>query len=103
MEILNSFNPALQLKDTECANKNKLIDLLSKLKGFQFVTTLILEFKMIQSDDKTLDSTFYWNSKAEKIINEKDIDDMFKSIYSTIISNMQKSLGQAQVGLLIQS
>ena len=27
MEILNSFNPELQLKDTEIAIKNKLIEL----------------------------------------------------------------------------
>ena len=34
VEILNSFNPELQLKDTESAIKNHLIDLLNKLKGF---------------------------------------------------------------------
>ena len=34
------------------------------------------------------------NSKAEKIVNESDIDDVFKSIFSTIISNMHRSLGQ---------
>ena len=31
-EILNFFNPELQLKDTESAIKVKLIDLLSELK-----------------------------------------------------------------------
>ena len=31
------------------------------------------------------------NSKAETIINESDINDVFKSIYSTIISNIKKS------------
>ena len=29
--------------------------------------------------------TFYLNSKAELIIDESDIDDVFKSIYTTII------------------
>ena len=33
------------LKDTEYAIRNKLIDLLTELKGFKFVTTLVLEFK----------------------------------------------------------
>ena len=32
VEILNSFNPELQLKDTGSAIKNKLIDLLARLK-----------------------------------------------------------------------
>ena len=35
----------LQLKDTEYAIKNKLIDLLSELKGFKPVTKLVSEFK----------------------------------------------------------
>ena len=81
---MNFFDPEPQLKDTESAIKNKLIDLLSALKGFKFVATLVLEFKKIQSDDKTLYSTFYSNSKAETIINEKHSGDVFKSIYSTI-------------------
>lgn len=51
VEILNYFNPELQLK--ESANKKKLIDSLSELKGFQFITTLNLEFKKIQSEVKT--------------------------------------------------
>ena len=33
-------------------SKNKLIDLASNLRGFKLVTTLVLEFKKIQSDDK---------------------------------------------------
>ena len=37
VEILNSFNPELQLKDTKSAIRNKLIDLLFELKSFKFV------------------------------------------------------------------
>ena len=44
-EILDSFDPELQLKDTESAIKNKLIDLLTQLKGFKFVKTLVLMLK----------------------------------------------------------
>ena len=43
-EVLNSFNIELQLKDTESAIKSKLIELLTKLKGFKFVTALVLVF-----------------------------------------------------------
>ena len=52
VEILNSFNPELQLEDTESAVKSKLIDLSIQLKGFAFVTTLALVFKKIESKDK---------------------------------------------------
>ena len=39
VEILNYFNPKLQLEDTEYAIRNKLIDLLTELKGFKFLAT----------------------------------------------------------------
>ena len=54
VKILNSFNPELQLKDTQSAIKNKLIDLLSELRGFKLVTTLVLEIKKIENDNKTI-------------------------------------------------
>ena len=94
VEILNSFNPELQLKNTESAIKKKLKNLLSELRWFKFVMTLVIQFKKIESDNATKYSTFYSNSKAEIIINESNIEDVFKSIYSMIISNIQKSLGK---------
>ena len=45
VEILNSFNLELQLKDTESAIKSRVIDLLTQLKGFKFVAMLVLVFK----------------------------------------------------------
>ena len=50
--ILNSFNPELQLKDTKAAIKSKLIQLLTQLQGFKFVTTLFLMLKKTESEDK---------------------------------------------------
>ena len=64
-----------------------------QLKGFKFVTTLLLVFKKIESDDKTKYDTFCSDSKTETVINEIDINDVFESIYA-IISNMQKSLAK---------
>ena len=80
---MNSFNPKLQLKDAEFAII-ELLDLLTELK----VITLVLAFKKIQSRDKTTYRTFYSNAKAETIINESEIDDVFKSVYSTVKSNI---------------
>ena len=39
VEILNGFNSEVQLMDT--AIKRKLIELLTQLKGFKFVTILL--------------------------------------------------------------
>ena len=95
IEILNSFNPELQLKDTESAIKSKLIKLLTQLKDFKFVTAFFfLVFKKIECEAKTKYDNFYSNSKAEIIVNESNIDDVFQSIYTTIITNIQKSLGK---------
>ena len=82
--MLNLFNPELQLKDTESAIESKLIELMTQLKGFKFVTALVLE-------DKTKYDNFYSSSKAEIIINDSDID-VFQSIYTTtVILNYQKN------------
>ena len=67
---------------------------MSELKGFNFVATLDLVFKKIKSQDKTKFDNFHLSSKAEIIINESDIDDMFEPINSTIISNIKKYLGK---------
>ena len=52
IKILNSFYLELQGKDTEYAIRNKLLDLLTQLKRFKFVITLVLEFKKREIDDK---------------------------------------------------
>ena len=74
--------------------KINLKKLLSQLRGFKFVTTLGLVFKKIESEDKRKYDNFCSSSKAEIINNAKDIDDAFQSIYTTIITNIQTSLGK---------
>ena len=93
VEILNSFNPELQLKDAESVIKSNLIELLTHLKGFKFVKTLVLVFKKVKSEDKTKYDNFYSISKAKVIINESEID-VLQSIYTIIITNIQKSLAK---------
>ena len=75
---------------------------MTESREFKFVTTLVSEFKKIECDDETKYDTFYSNSKAEIIVNESDIDDVFQSIYSIIMSNIQKSLRKCS-GWIIDS
>ena len=49
------------------------------------------------------DITFYLHSTAETIINEINIDDVFESIYTTVISKIPKYLEKVLAGLLILS
>ena len=76
---------------TESTIKSKLIELLTHLKGFKFVTTLVLMFKDIESKDKTKYYNIYSSSKAGEIISKSHIDDVFDYIYTTIIKNIQRS------------
>ena len=75
---------------------------MTGLRSFELMTTLVIAFKKIESDDATKYSSFYSTSKAETIINENDIDDAFGSIYTTIISSIQKYLGKG-LGWIIDS
>ena len=49
-----------------------------------------------------LPSTFYLASKTETVFNDSDIDDIFESIFSTIVLNTQESLGKG-LGWIIGS
>ena len=62
--------------------------------------TLVLVLKKIESEDETTYDKFYSYSKEGAIINESDIHDVFESINSTIISNIQKSLGKDSVWII---
>ena len=57
---------------------------------------------MIESEDRIKHGNFYSSSKAEIIISESEIDDVFQSIYTTIITNIQKLLGKGS-GWIIDS
>ena len=58
--------------------------------------------KIKQIEDKTSFDNFCSSSKADVIINESDIDDVFQSVYATIITNIKKSLGKVS-GWIIDS
>ena len=93
-KILNSFNPEIQLKDTQSAVENKIINVLPEFRGFKFETTLVLVFKKNKNDNETKYTIFYSNLKVQTVFNESDIDDIFESFYTTITSNIQKYLGK---------
>ena len=57
------------------------------------MATLVSVLKKIETEDETKYYANYSHSKAEIIINESDIDDnLFNSVYTTVISNIKKSL-----------
>ena len=89
----------LLLKNQISQNTQKLHTNYPRLK---FVTVLVLVFKKIESKDKTKYDNFCSTSNAEIIINESGIENVFKSIYTTTIANIQKYLGKGP-GWIIDS
>ena len=68
---------------------------MTEFRGIKFKATLILMLKKIESKNKTKNEISYPHSKEEIIINEEDINDnAFKSMYTTVISNIQNVLGK---------
>ena len=67
VETLNFFNPELELINTESEIKSKLIELLIQLKGFKFLTTLVLVFKKIESEEKTSITVFIHTQKQKQV------------------------------------
>ena len=66
------------------------------------MTSLVIEFKKMKSNDATRYSTFYSNLQIETVIYESNIDDVFKStvrLYQTFKNPLKKVV----TGLLIQS
>ena len=72
------------------------------MRDFKFATTLVTEFKEIGINDAIKYGTFYSNSKSEIIINESDLDVAFESVFSTVILNIQKTIGKGS-GWIIDS
>ena len=92
VDILNYFFTELQLRNTKFAIKNILteLNLLNKWRGFKFVIILVLKFKDTIKEGETKYSTYYSNSKAEKIDHDADIDNAFELIYCTIMTKIEK-------------
>ena len=99
VEILNSFDPELQLKDTECEVKKNLENIL--FTEFRFVTTVLLVLKKIESEDKTKYDTFYsfFKQILMKLTLMTYLNQSILQLYQVYKHLEEKD----QAGLLIQS
>ena len=85
VEISNLHDPGLQPINTKPMIKNKLKELLSELKKFNFQTILILDYKK-RNDFKI------FHSRTKLVAGDSDIDEAFKSMHQSIMKNNQKIL-----------
>ena len=80
---LNLFDPELQLINTKPVIKNKLKELLSKLKKFKAQSILVLDYKK-RNDFKIFHSSF------KLIAIDSDINEASKSIHQNIMTKIKK-------------
>ena len=83
VEILNLFDPVLQLLNTKPVIKNKLKELLIELKKFKVQTILALDHE--KRNDRKI-----FHSSTELIVNDLDIDEGFKSMHHSIMKKNNK-------------
>ena len=93
IEILNLFDPELQLINTKIMIKNKLNKLLNELKKFKVQVILVLKYKK-KNDRKN------FHSSAKLIASDLDIDEAFKSMHQSIMTKIKIVL--AKIGLLLK-
>ena len=71
VQILNLFDPELQLINTKPVIKNKLKELLSELEKFEVQTVLVLDYKK-----RNYHKIFHSNTKL--IASDLDIEEAFR-------------------------
>ena len=86
-EILNLFDPELQLTNTKPVTKNKLKDLLSNLKKFKVQTMLVLDYKKRNGR-----KTFHFSAKLTA--SDSDIDEAFKSMHQSIMTKIKNHVSE---------
>ena len=82
VEILNLFDPELQLINNIPVIKKKLKEMLSELKKFKVQTILVLDYKK-RNDCKI------FHSSAKLIASASDIDVALLSIYQSIMTKIK--------------
>ena len=83
VEILNIFDPEIQLINTKLMIKNKLKELVCVLKKFKVQTVLVLNYK------KRNDCKIFHLSNNVITTSDSDIDEAFKSMHQTIMKKIK--------------
>ena len=80
VEILDRFDPELQLINTKPVIKIKVKELLSELKKFKVQKILVLDYK------KRNDCKIKCHSSAKLIVADSDIEEAFKFMHQSIMT-----------------
>ena len=87
VDILNLFDPELQLIDTKPLIKNKLKELLIEWKKFEVKAVLVVDYKK-RNEHKIL------HSSTKLIASDSDIDEAFKSMQQSIMRKIKNEASE---------
>ena len=90
-EILNLFDPELQLINTKPKIKKKSNELLSEWEKFKVQTILVLEYKKMNDHE-------FFHSSVKLFAGDSRIDERFKSMHQSIMTKIQL----AKIALLLK-
>ena len=99
--IKNNKDPLAQMQNTRKAIEQHVITLLNEIKGLKYVETVKVTFNKI-SDGEIVEKSAYFNSKAQTIINNTEINEALQMSKQNILNQISQWISQGS-GWTIQS
>ena len=101
ISIKNNKDPLAQLQNTRKVIEQHVITLLNEIKGLKYVETVKVTFNKI-SDGEIVEKSAYFNSKAQTIINNTEINEALQMSKQNILNQISQWISQGS-GWTIQS
>ena len=102
VEIHKSFDPLYQLTRTKELVLWLIYKSLKSMKGLKFIVTLKIAFEMCNEQQEIISKTAYFNSKAETITNDGEIEHELSMSHQEIIKSIEKWISNGS-GWIIRS
>ena len=99
--IKNNKDPLPQMQNTRKAIEHRLITLLNEMKGLKYLETLKVTFSKMSDGEKVI-KTAYFNSKAQTIINQMEINEELQMSKQNILNLISQWISEGS-GWTIQS
>ena len=99
--IKNNKDPLAQMQNTRKAIEQHVITLLNEIKGLKYVETVKVTFNKI-SDGEIVEKSAYFNSKAQTIINNTEINEALQMSKQNILNQISQWISHGS-GWTIQS
>ena len=101
INIRNNKDPLAQMQNTRKVIEHSVISLLDEMKGLKYVETVKVTFNKI-SDGEIVENPAYFNSKAQTIINNTEINEALQMSKQNILNLISQWISEGS-GWTIQS